>query len=184
MLRRNIGVVFQQSLLFSISVADNIAFGHPEASREQIIEAAKIARAHEFITALPKGYDTILEESATNLSGGQRQRIAIARAIMLKPAILLLDDPTTAVDPDTEHEVWQAIESATSGRTTFVVANRLSTLKRADFIVVLDEGRIVEQGTHAELMRQSGLYRRTADLQAVDSVSQRLLSGGAFSGGA
>src|SRR5262249_3444582 len=104
LLRRSIGVVFQQSLLFSISVAHSIAFGHPEASRDQIIAAAKVARAHDFIMSLPQGYDTILEESGTNLSGGQRQRIAIARAIMLKPGILLLDDPTTAVDPDTEHE--------------------------------------------------------------------------------
>src|SRR5262249_36925000 len=128
LLRRSIGVVFQQSLLFSISVADNIAFGHPEASRDQIIAAAKVTPAHDLIMSLPQGSDTILEESGTNLSGGQGQRIAIARAIMLKPGILLLDDPTTAVDPDTEHEVWQAIESATADRTTFVVASRLSTL--------------------------------------------------------
>lgn len=174
-LRRHIGLVFQESLLFSTTVAQNIAFGHPEASREQIERAAKIAGAHEFITALPNGYETRLEPGATNLSGGQRQRLAIARAIMLEPTILLLDDPTASVDPDTEHEVLAAMDSATEGRTTFVIANRLSTLRRADFIVVLEDGRIVQKGRHEDLIGQSGLYRRTAELQSVDSQSLRVL---------
>jgi ATP-binding cassette subfamily B protein len=174
-LRRHIGLVFQESLLFGTTVAQNIAFGHPEASREQIERAAKIAGAHEFIRALPEGYETLLQAGATNLSGGQRQRLAIARAIMLEPSILLLDDPTASVDPDTEREVLAAMDSATEGRTTFVIANRLSTLRRADFIVVLQGGRIVQVGRHEDLMGQSGLYRRTAELQSVDSQSLRML---------
>jgi ATP-binding cassette subfamily B protein len=175
-LRRKIGVVFQESLLFSASVADNIAFGHPEASKAQIVQAAKIAKAHDFIMELPKGYDTMLEAAATNLSGGQKQRIAIARALILEPSILLLDDPTASVDPDTEQEVLQAVDSATEGRTTFVVANRLSTLRRADLIVVMQEGSIAQMGTHEELMHSSGLYRRTAELQLVDGESEGLLA--------
>lgn len=174
-LRRHIGLVFQESLLFSTTVAQNIAFGHPEARREQIERAAKIAGAHEFIVALPDGYETRLQAGATNLSGGQRQRLAIARAIMLEPTILLLDDPTASVDADTEHEVLAAMDSATEGRTTFVIANRLSTLRRADFIVVLEDGQIVQKGRHEDLIRQSGLYQRTAELQSVDSQSMRVL---------
>jgi len=168
-LRRSVGVVFQESLLFSATIAENIAFGKPEASQADIEHAAKVARAHDFITALPEGYDSVLQEAATNLSGGQKQRIAIARAILLEPAILLLDDPTASVDPDTEHEVLEAVDSATNNRTTFIVAHRLSTLRRADIILVLKEGRIVQRGTHAELMDQSGLYSRTARLQTGDS---------------
>jgi ABC-type multidrug transport system fused ATPase/permease subunit len=174
-LRRNIGVVFQESLLFKSTVAQNIAFGHPEATRAAIEDAARIAGAHDFVNALPQGYDTILEEGATNLSGGQRQRIAIARALLLKPPILLLDDPTTAIDPETEHEVLSAMENAMSGRTTLVVANRLSTLRRADKILVLADGRIVERGTHAELMAARGAYFRAAALQAPDDDSRELL---------
>jgi ATP-binding cassette, subfamily B, bacterial len=167
-LRRNIGLVFQESFLFSNTVATNIAFGHPEATREQIEAAAKIAAAHDFIMALPEGYDTVLGESGTNLSGGQRQRLAIARAVLLQPAILLLDDPTAAIDSQTEHEIFTALENAITGRTTFIVAHRLSTLRRADFIIVLENGRIVQQGTHDELMRTPGPYLRVADLQLVD----------------
>jgi len=174
-LRRKIGIVFQESLLFRSSIAENIAFGHPEASREQIERAAQVAGAHQFIVELPKGYDTVLEEGAVNLSGGQRQRIAIARALLLQPTILLLDDPTTAVDPATEHEVLGAMDDAMAGRTTLVVANRLSTLRRADLILVLHDGLIVERGTHAELMELRGMYYRSAALQAADSESQALL---------
>src|SRR5207244_6675214 len=137
-LRRNIGLVFQESFLFSNTIAANIAFGHPEATRAQIERAARIAAAHDFITALPQGYDTILGESGNSLSGGQRQRLAIARAVLLEPAILLLDDPTAAIDSETEHEIFEALDRAIAGRTTFIVAHRLSTLRRADFIIVLE----------------------------------------------
>jgi ATP-binding cassette subfamily B protein len=167
-LRRNIGVVFQESFLFSNTVAANIAFGHPDATREQIERAAKIAAAHEFITALPKGYDTVLGESGNSLSGGQRQRLAIARAVLLEPAILLLDDPTAAIDSETEHEIFEALDRAIAGRTTFIVAHRLSTLRRADFIIVMENGRIVQRGTHEQLMREPGPYLHVASLQLVD----------------
>jgi ATP-binding cassette subfamily B protein len=168
-LRRHVGLVFQESLLFRSTIAQNIAFGHPEASRDAVERAARIAGAHDFIAALPDGYDTRVEEGAVNLSGGQRQRIAIARALLLEPPILLLDDPTTAIDAHTEHEVLEALAVATRGRTTFLVANRLSALRRADTIVVLDRGAIVERGTHAELMARRGLYFEAASLQAADA---------------
>ena len=164
-LRRNVGLVFQESFLFSNTVAANIAFGHPDATREEIERAAKIAAAHEFIVKLPKGYDTLLGEGGKDLSGGQRQRLAIARALLLDPAILLLDDPTAAVDPETEKEILEAIEKAMEGRTTFIVANRVSTLRRANRIIVMEDGRIVQTGTHEELMAREGSYRRTAELQ-------------------
>ncbi len=164
-LRRNVGLVFQESFLFSNTVAANIAFGHPNATREEIERAATIAAAHEFIINLPKGYDTLLGEGGKDLSGGQRQRLAIARALLLDPAILLLDDPTAAVDPETEKEILEAIENAMRGRTTFIVANRMSTLRRAHRILVLEDGRIVQVGTHDELISRDGAYRRTAELQ-------------------
>lgn len=167
-LRRGIGIVFQESFLFSNTVAANIAFGHPEATQEQIEKAARVAAAHEFILGLPDGYETVLGESGNSLSGGQRQRLAIARAVLLEPAILLLDDPTAAIDSGTEHEIFEALENAISGRTTFIVAHRLSTLRRADFIVVMEGGRIVQRGTHAELMRTPGPYLRVANLQLAD----------------
>ncbi len=168
-LRRNIGIVFQESFLFSNTVASNIAFGHPDATREQIEKAARIASAHNFIMQMPQGYDTILSESGVNLSGGQRQRLAIARAVLLEPAILLLDDPTAAIDSQTEHEIFEALDRAIAGRTTFIVAHRLSTLRRADFIIVLQNGYIVQRGTHEELMKQDGPYLHVANLQLVDA---------------
>ena len=164
-LRRNVGLVFQESFLFSNTVAANIAFGHPHATREEIEQAARISAAHEFIVKLPRGYDTLLGEGGKDLSGGQRQRLAIARALLLNPAILLLDDPTAAVDPETEKEILAAVENAMRGRTTFIVANRISTLRRANRIIVLEDGRIVQTGTHDELMRVNGPYRRTAEVQ-------------------
>jgi len=174
-LRRNVGLVFQESLLFRATVAENIAFGVPAASQARIEEAARVAGADAFVRALPGGYEHVLEESGANLSGGQRQRLAIARAILPDPPILLLDDPTTAVDTKTESEVLEAIDGARRGRTTVIVANRLATLRRADRILVLHEGRIVEAGTHEELLALRGLYFRAAALQAPDAESLRLL---------
>lgn len=170
-LRRNIGIVFQESFLFSHTVASNIAFGHPEATREQIERAAKVAAAHDFIMQLPNGYDTVLGESGNTLSGGQRQRLAIARAVLLEPPILLLDDPTAAIDSETEHEIFAALDRAIAGRTTFIVAHRVSTLRRADLIVVMENGRIVQRGTHRELLAQPGPYLRVANLQLLDARS-------------
>lgn len=167
-LRRNIGLVFQESFLFSNTIAANIAFGHPGATQEQIEKAARIAAAHDFIMSLPDGYQTILGESGNSLSGGQRQRLAIARAVLLEPAILLLDDPTAAIDSETEHEIFEALDRAIAGRTTFIVAHRLSTLRRADFIIVLERGQIVQRGTHEELMREPGPYLHVANLQLID----------------
>jgi ATP-binding cassette subfamily B protein len=164
-LRQNIGLVFQETFLFSNTVAANIAFGHPEATQEQVEQAARIAAAHDFIMNLPDGYQTILGESGLDLSGGQRQRLAIARAVLLNPAILLLDDPAAAIDPHTEHEILGAIEQAMSGRTTFIVAHRLSTLRACDLVMVLEEGRIVQLGTHDDLLSQPGHYRLAAESQ-------------------
>ncbi len=174
-LRRNIGLVFQESFLFSNTVAANIAFGHPKATPAQIERAARIAQAHDFISALPRGYETVLGESGIGLSGGQRQRLAIARAVLLEPAILLLDDPTAAIDPETEQEILAAMDQAISGRTTFIIAHRLSTLRRADLILVLEGHAIVQRGTHEQLMAVQGPYQRVAKLQLVDEESQRLL---------
>jgi len=175
-LRRNIGIVFQESFLFSNSVAENIAFGRPDATEQQVRRAATIAQADGFITRdLEHGYDTVLTEGGGNLSGGQRQRIAIARALLLDPPILILDDPTAAIDPETEHEILEAMDRAMRGRTTFVVAHRLSMLRRADRIVVLKRGGVVQCGTHDQLMDQPGLYRDAADVQAADAGSRKLL---------
>lgn len=174
-LRRNVGLVFQENFLFSNTVKANIAFGHPGATQEQIEKAAQIAAATEFIKGLPKGYDTVIGELGSNLSGGQRQRLAIARAVLLEPPVLLLDDATAAIDPETEDEILEAMDNAMRGRTTFVVAHRLSTLRRADHIVVVERGRIVQTGTHAELMRRGGLYRTVAELQVADAESRRII---------
>lgn len=169
--RRNVGLVFQESFLFSTTVAANIAFGAPGATREQIEKAARIASAHDFILELPKGYETILGEGGGGLSGGQRQRLAIARAVLLDPAILVLDDPTAAIDAETEHEIVEAMQSAMVGRTTFIVAHRLSTLRNADLVVVLDQGRIVQMGTHEDLLRREGYYSAAARLQRWDRAA-------------
>ena len=169
-LRRNIGLVFQESFLFSSTIAANIAFGRPEATQEQIERAAKIAAAHDFIQTLPEGYNTILGEAGVGLSGGQKQRLAIARALLLNPAILLLDDPTAAVDPSTEHEIADAMEAAMAGRTTFVIAHRPAMLRRASLIFVLEHGKIVQSGTHEALMQVPGYYRNTISMQAGEAL--------------
>jgi ATP-binding cassette subfamily B protein len=169
--RRNVGLVFQESFLFSTTVAANISFGVPGATREQIEKAARIASAHDFIMELPKGYESILGEGGSGLSGGQRQRLAIARAVLLDPAILLLDDPTASIDAETEHEIVQAMQSAMVGRTTFIVAHRLSTLRNADLVIVLDGGRVVQIGTHEDLLRRDGYYAKAARLQTWDRAA-------------
>jgi ABC-type multidrug transport system fused ATPase/permease subunit len=166
--RRQIGIVYQESFLFSNTVAANIAFGHPHATMEQIERAARIASAHDFISKLPEGYGTVLGESGADLSGGQRQRLALARALLLQPPVLILDDPTASVDAKTENEIVSALREAMTGRTTFVVSSRLSLLRRADFILVLENGRLVQTGTHEELAHRPGIYHETALLQIMD----------------
>ena len=166
--RRQVGIVYQESFLFSNTVTANIAFGHPHATMEQIERAARIASAHEFISALPQGYETVLGESGVDLSGGQRQRLALARALLLEPPILILDDPTASVDARTENEIVSALREAMAGRTTFVVSSRLSLLRRADVILVLENGRLTHTGTHDELAHKPGVYHETALLQIMD----------------
>jgi ABC-type multidrug transport system fused ATPase/permease subunit len=164
-LRRQIGIVLQTSLLFSDSIRDNIRYGRPEASEEDIIAAAKAAQADEFITSFPHGYDTVVGERGVTLSGGQRQRIAIARALLMDPRILILDDSLSSVDTQTEKLIQEALDKLMEGRTTFVIAHRLSTVRRADLILVLDNGRVVQRGKHADLLAEGGLYREIHDLQ-------------------
>jgi ATP-binding cassette subfamily B protein len=171
-LRRGIGVVFQETFLFSVSVAENIAFGRPDASRDAVERVARAARAHGFIAELPKGYDTVIGERGVSLSGGQRQRIAIARALLTDPRIVLLDDATSAIDSRTEHEIQEAMSELCRGRTTFVVAHRLSTVRRADRILVLREGRLVGQGTHAELIAGNALYRELFAAQLAEKGAE------------
>ena len=164
-LRRQIGIVLQTSLLFSDSIRDNIRYGRPDASDEDIISAAKAAQADEFITSFPHGYDTVVGERGVTLSGGQRQRIAIARALLMDPRILILDDSLSSVDTQTEKLIQEALDKLMEGRTTFVIAHRLSTVRRADLILVMDNGRVVQRGKHAELLTEGGLYREIHDLQ-------------------
>jgi ATP-binding cassette subfamily B protein len=171
--RKQIGIVYQESFLFSNTVAANIAFGNPYATQEQIERAARVASAHDFILELPHGYKTVLGESGVDLSGGQRQRLALARALLLEPPILILDDPTASVDPKTEHEIVSALREAMSGRTTFVVANRLSLLRRADRILVLEKGKLKQIGRHEELVQVEGPYREAAMLQLMEKGVMR-----------
>ncbi|MGA2244464.1 MAG: ABC transporter ATP-binding protein [Verrucomicrobiota bacterium] len=171
--RRQIGIVYQESFLFSNTVAANIAFGHPQATMDQIERAARIAAAHDFITTLPHGYETVLGESGVDLSGGQRQRLALARALLLQPPILILDDPTASVDARTENEIVSALREAMTGRTTFVVSSRLSLLRRADVVLVLENGRLTQSGPHSELVHRPGPYHETALLQIMDLTVAR-----------
>ncbi|OAT83294.1 multidrug ABC transporter ATP-binding protein [Bacillus sp. MKU004] len=167
-LRNNIGVVLQESFLFSSTIKANISYGRPEASMEDIIEAAKMAQAHDFITELPDGYDTRLGERGLGLSGGQKQRIAIARALCTDPSILILDDATSAVDMETEFRIQKALKNVMSDRTTFIIAHRISSLKHADEILVLENGKIVERGVHDFLLKNNGPYQRIYDIQYKD----------------
>jgi ATP-binding cassette subfamily B protein len=164
-LRRQIGIVLQTSRLFSASIEENIAYGRPEAEMQAVIAAAEAAQAHEFITSMPDGYETEVGERGVTLSGGQRQRVAIARALLLDPRILILDDSTASVDVQTEHLIQKALARLMQGRTTFVIAQRLSTVRRANKILVLDQGQVVERGSHEELLELDGHYREIYDLQ-------------------
>ena len=172
-LRRQIGIVLQTSLLFSASLRENIAYGRPEASLDEVIAAAKAAQAHDFIMEMSEGYDTVVGERGITLSGGQRQRVAIARALLMDPRILILDDSTSSVDTQTERLIQQALDNLMLGRTTFVIAHRLSTVRRANLILVMDGGQIVERGTHTALLAQGGLYREIYELQLRDQESFR-----------
>lgn len=164
-LRRQIGIVLQDSFLFSDTIAANIAYGRPDATMDEIIAAARAAHAHDFIMSFPDGYETLVGERGVTLSGGQKQRVAIARALLVDPRVLILDDSTSSVDTETEYEIQQALATLMRGRTTIIIAQRLLTLKNADLILVMDDGRIVERGTHAQLLERGGLYRRVYDLQ-------------------
>ena len=167
-LRQQIGIVLQDPFLFGMTIAENIAYGRPQATPDEIVAAAKAARAHDFIMEFPGGYETVVGERGVTLSGGQKQRVAIARALLYAPRILILDDSTSSVDTETEHLIQEALDSLMEGRTTFIIAQRLLTLKSADQIFVLDGGRIIERGRHDELLAQGGLYRRIYDLQLRD----------------
>lgn len=164
-LRQQIGLVSQDVILFNDTVRANIVFGNPDASEEDIIKAAKAAYAHDFILELPKGYDTVIGERGVMISGGQRQRLSIARAILKNPPILILDEATSSLDTESEMMVQKALDTLMENRTTFVIAHRLSTIQKADRIIVLDKGRIAEMGTHEELLRNNGIYRKLYDLQ-------------------
>jgi ATP-binding cassette subfamily B protein len=164
-LRKNVGFVFQETYLFSDTIAANIAYGRPGISRGEIEAAARLAQAHDFIEPMGKGYDTVLAERGSSLSGGQKQRLAIARAMVTNPRILVLDDATAAIDPETEDLIRRGLRLTLYGRTTFIIAHRISTVKQADLVIVLESGRITQMGTHDQLMQQDGHYRDIAEVQ-------------------
>jgi len=164
--RRQIGMVLQEPYLFHGSITENIRYGHPEATPEEVIEAAKAANAHDFVVKLPQGYDTIVGERGQNLSGGERQRVSIARAILHDPRILILDEATSAVDTETERKIQEAMDRLVAGRTVFAIAHRLSTLHKASRLFVMKDGRLAEAGTHEELLgREDSIYARLHGLQ-------------------
>ena len=164
--RRNIGLVLQEPFLFFGTIAENIAYGKPEATRAEIMKAARAAHAHDFILRLPQGYDSMVGERGQGLSGGERQRISIARALLIDPRILILDEATASVDSETEKEIQKALDNLVAGRTTIAIAHRLSTLQRANRLVVMDRGKVVEEGPHEELMAREGAYYRLYQAQA------------------
>ena len=159
-LLRNISMVFQKVYLFHDTVENNIRFGNPNATQEEIIEAAKKAQCHDFITALPDGYETVIGEGGSTMSGGEKQRISIARAILKNANIVILDEATASIDSENEHLIQQAISELTIGKTVIVIAHRLATIEHADQILVIDKGQVVQKGTHQQLVQQNGLYRR------------------------
>jgi ATP-binding cassette subfamily B protein len=171
-LRSHMGISLQEAILFSGSIRDNIKYGKPDASDEEVVEAAKTAQAHEFIMAFPEGYDTMVGQRGVNLSGGQKQRLAIARALLVKPRILILDDSTSSVDVETEAEIENALESLMGDTTSFIVAQRISTVLKADKILVLDNGRIAAEGRHEELMETSPLYQEIYESQLGDGGAE------------
>ena len=164
--RRHIGLVLQEPFLFHGTIAENIAYGKPDATRAEVIAAARAAHAHEFILRLRHGYDSIVGERGQGLSGGERQRISIARALLINPHILMLDEATSSVDTATEKEIQKALDNLVQGRTTIAIAHRLSTLRRADRLIVLERGEVVEIGSHDELIAQQGAYWRLYEAQA------------------
>jgi ATP-binding cassette subfamily B protein len=165
-LRRNIGIVMQEPFLFNGTILENIRFGSPQATFEQVVRASRAARAHEFILAKEDGYDTYLGEGGVTLSGGEKQRLAIARAILHDPPILILDEATSSVDSETEKAIQEAIANLIRNRTTFAIAHRLATLRNANRLIVIDDGKIVELGSHDELVAQQGMYARLVKLQS------------------
>jgi ATP-binding cassette subfamily B protein/subfamily B ATP-binding cassette protein MsbA len=166
-LRRHIALVLQEPFLLPMTVADNIAYGRPDAAREEIEQAARKANADEFIQALPHGYDTLVGQRGATLSGGEKQRLAIARAILKDAPVVILDEPTAALDSQSEAALLEALDRLREGRTTFIIAHRLSTIRHADRIVVLEQGRITQIGSHEELLNSGGLYQRFHNLQFV-----------------
>src|SRR5690606_38369496 len=167
-LRDAIGIVQQDVFLFSATIRENIAYGRPDATEEEIEEAAKAARIHDFIMSQPDGYETWVGERGSTLSGGQRQRVAIARTLLLNPRVLIFDDSTAAVDMRTEFQIQEALRTLMEGRTTFVIAQRLRTVKEADLILVMKDGEVVERGQHDDLLARDGFYRRIYDLELRD----------------
>lgn len=164
-LRENYGMVLQETWLKSATIAENIAYGNPDATREEIIHAAKEAHAHGFITRMPDGYDTVISEEGGNLSQGQKQLLCIARVMLRLPPVLILDEATSSIDTRTEIRVQQAFEKLMDGRTSFIVAHRLSTIRTADRILVMKDGNIIEQGTHEELLAKNGFYKQLYESQ-------------------
>jgi len=173
-LRSQIGIVLQDTTLFSGTIRENIAFGRPEATQEEVIAAAKAAAAHDFILGFPEGYQTLVSERGATLSGGQKQRLAIARALLMDPRILILDDSTSSVDLTTEAEIQDALRRLMRGRTSFVIAQRISTVLNADMILVLDRGRIAGRGRHEDLLESSEIYAGIYSSQLLDDAKPEL----------